>query len=380
MRQPEEDLLLALWGESTDRVPVQDLQVLAERFDRRSKYTDAPDRATRVAATLRKAAAETRSSTAQARIEDALIDWAPDALLLRELQTLMQQYRPFSEGVKVSSKDFSGLDASYQRLGAWMPKIQAVRPQEGLYVAVANMVKAAESGTKQAEKESSSGHFDTAIFMLQGAREEIRLALASLRNARQLQSVLILSDAVDAQQFALRLNEALDRVGSMEGSRKVLLDQLKTSQNRALQQIEPFTQSAAQELKVDQDALKSDGLPSPWERVMALYDKGKESADNAKLSLFKEYPDTPKALSDQNDAYKRWREALDLLRPESNEGAPQDQDSDASEGEEQNRDSEERRPPSASTQQALQLLQQMEMEDAPKSEKPAGVKQGLRPW
>ncbi|SCA64021.1 hypothetical protein SCG7086_BO_00020 [Chlamydiales bacterium SCGC AG-110-P3] len=186
-------------------------------------------------------------------------------------------------------------------------------------------------------------------------------------------------------------------------------------QGRVQQSVEDFTAVAQSTIENQGGSWEQVASEEPWSDVLRLYREGLDASGKAFTALENASYDASTVVVEQQEAVDRWREALEKLSEKDDQKNSGDQppptdgdagdgdDSDDGDGEEdsqgnqqgqdqeQNADaqsqnqegdsSSEQDGSSAEEQRALELLQQMEQEDAALRDATKQVpRKGLRPW
>ena len=266
------------------------------------------------------------------------------------------------------------------------------------------------------------GVWDVGRVHLYAAREWIGAA-KRLLVPDEKRPAAVLEDGIDKQSIALDLVLATDdirrQVAVGEEDLSGLAGALLVLQGRVQTAVEGFVQAAQLAVEAQGGSWEEAAREEPWNEVLSLFREGYEAATQAFSELERSTYEASTVVLQQQQAIDRWQEALEKLSEKDDESKPdgqqpppegdgdggdgdagdsgdgdqgdtdgdsgsQDQDSSSqSEGQEgsQGDGTNERDGPSEGEQRALELLQQMEQEDAALRDATKQVpRKGLRPW
>jgi tetratricopeptide (TPR) repeat protein len=206
-------------------------------------------------------------------------------------------------------------------------------------------------------------------FFLNEAKQLIRRLLRT-KTQKEPTPEQILIDAIEDESHAITLHRLSQE---METSADPSLEYLQKSQKLTLNTVEPFlTVVLEKEIKEYPERCQC----KPWNQVIPLFEKGREAAKEA-MEWINKGKRPRLAMLLQEKALKYWREALEKLRHPDEEKKPPEEKKPEPPPEEPPPLEEDQ---SASVDEVLRLLQQMDKDDRRPEPGQTTPQKGTRPW
>lgn len=333
-------------------------------------------------------------------ITRALYAWDLESLITSELHSLASAYVKALKAKDYDSNEVDYLQERIQTLEEWVGSSPLRDRRAEDYEKLEQGLKEVERYSSQSQQVKEIGSEPLAKLFLAAAKNSTVRALRHWQGAPE-SPASILETGILEQTHALQYNQAAQDLQLSQGLTHAWEELLRDGQSDVIESVENFANAALSALSQGgQEPADPTVLweTEPWNEVMALFEAGLLAASDAKELLEQDPAQTGTAATKQREAIAYWKEALELLKSDS-EG---EQGQDDSEQEEESSDSQESPPDEGdseggdspeqeeqeqatedeteSTGDLLEMLQTMYQDDQIQDKKKIPPKQGLRPW